>query len=461
MIKLPKYQRIYHLLRQRILSGSYASGKFPSLDALTQEFGVSLGTINRAVKQLEAEALVNCQSGRGGTQVNKVFLEREKELFGERINPWQDIRFFEERKVTLRFQVTVNTALDHDLFAAILAGFQSQYPWIDLKLQDSRTLQDCEYEADQYDLCLLSSSELNRYICHGAVLNLSACWQAFGCPELSIPGYHDLLGSAADYVVPVSFNTPLFYYNPDLLPQVPTTLEEFSKQVLALQKSGCLFSSVLGLLSLLHCYIGLVPDKIHAKQSRDLLAEALQFWKCCYYLPTPWNNFDPLESSQAFAEGKTAFFLSYYLNTSRRKHKKINWQAEGMPGRQSALLIMELCAVSSKSRHPKEAWLLARYLLSKEVQDLFCRKLHAPPALEESFQGAFREYSAAEYAALQKIRRHMELDRISTFSKSAAYMQVHNKLKAYFQQQLDLDEITERLQSNLTELFKLDRIFDS
>jgi DNA-binding transcriptional regulator YhcF (GntR family) len=461
MTRVPKYQRIYHLLRQRILSGSYASGKFPSLDVLAQEFGVSLGTINRAVKQLEAEALVNCQSGRGGTQVNEVFQEREKELFGERINLWQDIRFFVEHKVTLRFQMTVQSALEHDLFAAILAGFQNKYPWIDLKLQDPRALQDGAYEADQYDLCLLLSSELNRYISNGAVLNLSACWQAFGCPELSIPGYHDLLGSAADYVVPVSFNTPLFYYNPGLLPKVPTTLEELSNQVLALQKSGCLFSSIMGLLSLLHCYIGSVPDKIHAKQSRGLLAEALQFWKCCYYLPTSWNNFDPMESSQAFAEGKTAFLISYYLNKNRNEHRKINWQVAGMPSQQSALLVMELCAVSSKSRHPKEAWLFARYLLSKEVQDLFCRKRHNPPTLEESFQGAFREYSTAEYMALQKIRRHMELDRISAFNKSATYMQLHNELKAYFQQQLNLDEIIDHLQSNLTELFKLDRIFDS
>lgn len=227
MVTYPKYLRIYQLLRQRILSGFYPSGKLPSLAALTSEHSVSLGTISRAVKQLESEALVNCQSGRGGTRINKVFLDREKELFGERHNPWQNIRFFLESKVTLRFQVTLNTALGHDLFAAIQAGFQRQYPWIDLKLQGSDMIQDGEYEADHYDLCLLSSNELNRYICSGAALNLSACWQAFGRPELSIPGYSGLLESAADYAVPVSFNTPFFYYNEALLPEVPATLERF------------------------------------------------------------------------------------------------------------------------------------------------------------------------------------------------------------------------------------------
>ena len=125
-----------------------------------------------------------------------------------------------------------------------------------------------------------------------------------------------------------------------------------------------------------------------------------------------------------------AFLLSYYLNASRREQKKIAWQAAGMPGRQAALLIMVLCIVSSKSHHPKEAWLFARYLLSREVQDLLCRRFHAPPALEESFQGAFREHSAAEYAALEKIREHMELDRVGVFSNSAVYQPTHNWLKA-------------------------------
>ncbi len=461
MVKLPKYQQVYQQLRQRILSGSYPDGRLPSLLSLTKEYAVSLGTINRAVKQLESEALVNCQSGRGGTQINKVFLDREKELFASRHNPWQNIRFFLDSKVTLRFQTTPNATLEHEIFAALQAGFQRQYPWIDLKLQANDVRQGSEHEPENYDLCLLCSSELKHHIRSGAALDLSPCWQAFAYPPLSIPGYAELFGDSANYAVPVAFNTPLFYYNSALLPAPPTSLEAFSKLTLDLQKKTYFFSSILGLLSLLHYYIGNVPERIHLPRYRNQLAEALQFWKCCYYLPTDWNNFEPGECCQAFGEGKTAFLLSYYLNAGRRVKKKIDWQVAGMPGQQTALLIMILCIVSSRSRHPKEAWLFARYLLSKEAQDLLCRRFHAPPALEESFQGAFRENSPADFFALQKIRKQMELDRVGVFSKSAVYQQSHNWLKAYFQQQCSLDEMVERMQSNLAQFFQLERIFDS
>jgi GntR family transcriptional regulator len=61
---LPKYHKIYLLLREQLHEGLYADG-LPGELALTQRFGVARITIRRALEQLAQEGLISREPGRG------------------------------------------------------------------------------------------------------------------------------------------------------------------------------------------------------------------------------------------------------------------------------------------------------------------------------------------------------------------------------------------------------------
>lgn len=64
--KTPSYRQLADKLRAAIASGEYAPDEqLPSLTRLTQETGLAQGTIQKAVKLLEAEGLIYTVNGRG------------------------------------------------------------------------------------------------------------------------------------------------------------------------------------------------------------------------------------------------------------------------------------------------------------------------------------------------------------------------------------------------------------
>lgn len=63
---LPKYRQLLQLLRQDILSGQLAPGaRLPTEEDLVQTYGLSRGTVRKAIEQLAAEGLVRTEQGSG------------------------------------------------------------------------------------------------------------------------------------------------------------------------------------------------------------------------------------------------------------------------------------------------------------------------------------------------------------------------------------------------------------
>ncbi len=61
---LPKYHRIYLVLREQLQEGRFAQG-LPGELALVQQFGVARVTVRRALSQLAQEGLISREPGRG------------------------------------------------------------------------------------------------------------------------------------------------------------------------------------------------------------------------------------------------------------------------------------------------------------------------------------------------------------------------------------------------------------
>lgn len=62
----PVWSQLAGILRDRIAAGEIAKGKLlPSIRTLVQTYGVSDGTVKRAIAQLRTEGLVKSITGRG------------------------------------------------------------------------------------------------------------------------------------------------------------------------------------------------------------------------------------------------------------------------------------------------------------------------------------------------------------------------------------------------------------
>jgi GntR family transcriptional regulator len=63
---IPKYRQLLQILRNEILSGRIPpAGRIPSEDELSIAYGLSRGTVRKAVEQLEAEGLIRTDHGVG------------------------------------------------------------------------------------------------------------------------------------------------------------------------------------------------------------------------------------------------------------------------------------------------------------------------------------------------------------------------------------------------------------
>lgn len=63
---LPKYRQLLQLLRQQILAGQFAPGaRLPTEEELSQQYGLSRGTVRKAIEQLGAEGFVYSEQGSG------------------------------------------------------------------------------------------------------------------------------------------------------------------------------------------------------------------------------------------------------------------------------------------------------------------------------------------------------------------------------------------------------------
>ncbi len=201
--------------------------------------------------------------------------------------------------------------------------------------------------------------------------------------------YSDLVSSGKVYGVPLMIDGLGLYYNEDLLRAAgvtpPTTWEEFREAALALtvkDEDGKIitagtalgtannvehFSDVIALMML--------QNKADLKNpTSDVAADALSFYRL---FAEPGNNVwdDTLDNSiLAFASGKVAmiFAPSWQVFTIRQLNPDPEFKFQIIPVPQLAGDTVTWASywvegVSSKSKHPDEAWEFLKYLSGKET----------------------------------------------------------------------------------------------
>ncbi|MBN2295701.1 MAG: LacI family DNA-binding transcriptional regulator [Pirellulales bacterium] len=81
--KVPLYRQVAKAIQTRIRTGMYvAEGRLPSMRALSDELGVTVSVVHRAMRELEREGIVTTEHGRGMAIVADKSCEQAAILFG-------------------------------------------------------------------------------------------------------------------------------------------------------------------------------------------------------------------------------------------------------------------------------------------------------------------------------------------------------------------------------------------
>lgn len=110
-LPLPKYHRIYLVLREQLGEGRFSAG-LPGELALVEKFGVARVTVRRALQQLAAEGLITRQPGRGTHPV-----ESDAAATARAMSPRTQLTGLLENIVSMSLNTTVKV-LDVDTVAA-------------------------------------------------------------------------------------------------------------------------------------------------------------------------------------------------------------------------------------------------------------------------------------------------------------------------------------------------------
>lgn len=460
MVIESKYKRISKDLLAQILSGKFESGKLPPLPKIAEEYGVSLMTASRAVKILEEEGIVNCGPGSTGTLID----ERKARLYSpdNRENHiWSDQRKCGLRHVTLQYMAHDYQASTKEIWDKIIAGFSSEYPWITIEFVNS----DSREDESRCDILQVMGRDLKYHVRHKLLSDMTQFMHSHR--ETSGWFVGNLLDSCKVgeqlYGMPMLMNTPVIFYNKDIVKKPPADWESFftlAKQLTAKGKSAAI---TLGLVSFFHHWIGNLKHEFMNSEKNADLESALKLLKYLYLVsPGLDGSGDPQKVKEAFMSGDVAMLCGY---TSPIKeisgNRKLSLGIAPIPEayRLSGPLVEPvLNGITPSSNNKSDAWLFVKYLASPAVQRIIAQHQYAIPVNKEILDDEFREHSPELAKILTGRLLNMEFIGFTTQTMYSSYSRGYPVIEKYFHNEIDIGATLEQLRMKMNEIFLIDEL---
>lgn len=440
MKKLPKYEKIYRDLKEKILKGSFPNGKLPPIAELTSQYDASLLTVNNAVKLLAEDNIVSRGSGRSGTRINQPGL-RNMNLNSRSGNSWTTS---DRRRVTLRYLTEQGGIFIPDSMPMVIHEFEERYSWIHVE-QDFTNSIDFLNKSD-HDIIQASHSAILPLIRKKGLLDLTPYFEKFGRKNRCL---HD------DCTVPLMLSIPFFFSN-DPKCKMPQTWKQLAELNAGLKKEGKRSAMLLGFFSILHFFIGDICNNLFAEDKKESFAELISILQDYYHWEMPWNNLAPSEIFSAVQKNKISFFSAYaggpFLEMSTRM------RIAPLPDCGQYLAETIRIGINRECQYPAEAWLFINYLRSKEVQKRSVDESHGIPYHEEVFHSDFKTKFPELYNNAAPLFTRLIESSVSENARDMIYHVAYSLLEKCFSQNIPLNKCTDSLKNAIHELIILDQI---
>jgi len=196
-------------------------------------------------------------------------------------------------------------------------------------------------------------------------------------------------------------------------------------------------------------------DSPEAQEALLFLVDLRHKWKVC----PPTTMAERRENIAMFGNGRVAMFQTGAWDIQQMKEAKtLRWDIAPLPRkkRHATLLGMENYAIAARTKHPKEAWELFKFLLGPQAQETMARELEKQPSRQSVANGPYLAQEAG-------YNRKVFVDALS-YAKQAPNIPEWDRVSHFIQEQLDLmwigkasvEEGTRRAARQVTEGLKED-----
>ena len=366
-----KYMELADQLVSEIISGGFPDGKMPSMLKLAAKRSVSLQTAQNAIKVLEQRGLVKCLSGKAGT----VIAQPQAELlrhYSMASQPEMDQGLCGSRS-ELRF--VYSGAMLGELMPEVMQQFMKRYPWIDVKLIQSRNTAEF---SQPFDVLLTHGRDIPWMARAGRLRVL---------PEKDnlIPGINtgnywndQCFGTTMCWTIPVCRADGPFRNLVDNESLQRTFSRFFEK------KESRNITLVLGLYSLMYYFIKNFGMRKLTRDDRDALMKMVEFLKVFIYVNKggagAWHN-------SAFSAKLDGVFFGYSTSAKFFRENKALSDFQTLFGKNYKIpLATNSLAVAADTSIPCESKLLCNYLLQENTQRIFAQKPQFLSPLDHVFR---------------------------------------------------------------------------
>ena len=374
-----KYEKICQSLREEIMAERFSNGKLPPLSMLSCLYQANPATVSKAIKQLEAEGLVQCGPGSTGTfiDIDKVRRLQKQQLFS-RSN-------FHHKPVLLRYSAPSGTI---ELYQSLIDDFQNLYPSIAVDLLDSSEEELFDGANHEFDVIQFAMRNLSLLKKHNRLLDLTEFNDKLPIEENRLG-----LATADNLAVPFFINTPVMLINAD---KIDPTWKGNWNELEILARDGRMTLN-LGPLPFLSCWVGQPREQFSRTENHERLLRA---FKLLLLLQSTGAEVGGCRIPKEFICGDSIAFLtmSSYLRDIP-KGLSFRYRVLTVPRFDEHAIISELSlnAINCNSRHPVESYLLIRYLSSFRAQQKLAQYKFAIPINIEAF-ATYKQQTNSEFS---------------------------------------------------------------
>lgn len=386
-----KYSEIMQELLQRIIAGDFPSGKLPSMQDLSKEYGVNLLTAKRAVKELEKRNIVQCHRGNRGTSINYERAHSSGMIQSNRFAI--DEALSDMSCVQLNYIHTTNL---ETTLAKVSELFSSRYSWIKVNcIRDLKPQEAVRADEHSYDVIETGVNNFPSLIRSGSFLDLTETAGIAG--TLTASRY---IANSLDFCARDGrfFGLPFMWHTALIFKEGKQPLDTWEALESYLAKNHCKSSKIIcevGLLSLLIAFLGSF-DKLKSKTLTDNLKRFIHFIRVLIKNSELRHEF--LQNELQPDEIKA--MIGYYCSCrSFANHRHLHATALPLHDGAKAMLHCTALGILAKTRHPQESWLWIKFLQRPEIQDI----LHQEPYFFSAQRDRFkRKESNPELRAIME-----------------------------------------------------------
>jgi multiple sugar transport system substrate-binding protein len=466
MLKEAKYQKMCRDLLAKIISGQFPEKRLPSIRQLADDYNVSLVTANRAVKQLEESGIVQCCVGNVGTVID----EQQAALYYSQMSSrriWTDINTFARKTTKISYLCSDYNPENKDIWNKLIKGFNKRYPCVEVEITKYESIDSDQIENRTYDVLQTLGRDISYYQRQGLFMDVTTLVDLHMDKSDFMP--NSLERCTVDgkiWGLPSMLSTPVIFYNKTCLNDSPENVFKDWDSFLNMVKTAVAKESYsalnIGLASLMHYFIGDIHNLNKDTVDKKALIKLVNILKYITLAAPNEENMKPECITSAFRRGNIPFFCAYssYIGAVAEKCD-FELGILPMPLTSSGIPVMEstVNVINSETKYKKEAWLFAKYMCSREAQEIFSENRKFIPANKDVFNIFYAEQDKESAELLKNIFEQAFPCSTASQDLYAIYSCISPVLEDYYSSRNSAEETVEELLLRTKEWLDLEYLY--